>query len=186
MRRKKRYVPHKQPQAPKREHRINQEIQALEVRLVLPDEEVNVLSINEALKVAQELGMDLVEVSPNAVPPVCKLMNYGKFQYQKAKQDRLQKSKQKKTELKSIRISLRIERHDMEVKAKKIAEFIEDGNKVKVDILLRGRENQFKDLAKSKILKFVEVIREFYPDFKEESPLETAPRGFNITLVKLK
>jgi translation initiation factor IF-3 len=119
---------------------------------------MGVLSLMEALKTARERGLDLVEVSPQATPPVCKITDFGAMKFRQQKLERKQKARQKKVDVKGIRISLNIGDHDRDIKAKRSAEFLEEGHKVKIEIILRGRERQFKDLAISQIDKFQSAI----------------------------
>ena len=103
---------------------------------------------------AHEAGLDLVEVGPTANPPVCKIADYGALKFRQQKQERKQKAKQKKVDVKGIRISLNIGEHDLQIKANRAKQFFEEGHKVKIEIILRGRERQFKDLAIEKISQF--------------------------------
>lgn len=123
--------------------------------------------------------MDLVEVSPKAAPPVCKISDYGKFQYQKNKQDRVSKTKQKKVETKGIRIGVRTDKHDLSFKKKQAEKFLSKGNKVKIDIVLRGREKAHQDLARKNITEFIASI-EVTHRFEEE--IKRFPGGFNATI----
>ena len=119
---------------------------------------MGVMTLTEALKTARERGMDLVEVSPQAQPPVCKITDFGAMKFRQQKLERKQKARQKKVDVKGIRISLNIGEHDRDIKAKRSAEFLEEGHKVKIEIILRGRERQFKDLAISQIAAFQKAI----------------------------
>lgn len=109
---------------------------------------------------AQEKGYDLVEISPKAVPPVAKFLNFGQFKYELRKKEQQEKSKQKKTEVKGIRLSLRIGKGDLELKASQAKKFLEEGNKIKIEMILRGRENAHSDLAKKIIGNFLENLEE--------------------------
>lgn len=121
--------------------RINEMIRIREVRLIDDQgEQAGVMPTSEALSMAQERGLDLVEVSPNANPPVCKLMDYGKYKFEMDKKNRETKRKQKQTQLKEIRMQPKIEPHDLQFKTKHVKDFLEEGNKVKVTIRFRGRE----------------------------------------------
>lgn len=143
-------------------------------------EQLGVVTIQQALDIARERGLDVIEVGPKAKPPVCKLMNYGKYLYRKAKEDRLQKAKQKKIEVKSMRISVRTGDHDLAFKAKKVKEFLEDGDKVKIEIVLRGREKQHFDLAKEKLMKFLGELGEV----KFEQEIKRVPQGLIVVVGK--
>ncbi len=172
-----------QQKAPvKHAHRINQEITSEEVRLVTRDgETLGIVPLGEALLKAQEQGLDLVEMAPQAKPPVCKLMNYGKFLYMQSKQQRLHKAKQKKVELKALRLSLKIEKHDLETKLKQANKFLDQGHKVKIDMRLRGREKAFRDQARERMQELVDM---FGQDVKADQQLKSTPQGFTVTLAK--
>lgn len=109
---------------------------------------------------AREKGLDLVEVYPNAQPPVCKIMNYGSYQFTQAKKERKQKAKQKKIEVKGIRISLNIASHDMEMRKNQALKFFQKGDKVKLEMILRGRERNFVARAKSIMEEFAKSLGE--------------------------
>lgn len=141
------------------EHRINGRITAREVRLI--DAEGNQLGIcskYDALNQAEDLKLDLVEISPNASPPVCKIMNYGKFLYEKKKKDKINKQNSKASELKEITIRPAIEDNDLQVKLKHARKFLEDGDKVKVVLKLKGREARHSDANLEVLKKFVESL----------------------------
>lgn len=121
--------------------RVNEQIRAKEIRVILEDgETLGLMSSREALEIANEKGLDLVEVSPNAKPPVCKIMNYSKYRYDKAKKEKENKKKQKNVVIKEIRIKPHIDTNDMETKKKQITKFLEKENKVKISLKLSGRE----------------------------------------------
>ena len=168
----------------KNTHKINQEINAPEIRLIIENGEIpQIVSIQKALEIAQEKELDLVEISPNATPPVCKLMNYGKYLYTQSKQQRLHKAKQKKVELKTLRFSLKIEKHDLETKVKKAVVFLDQGHKVKFDLTLRGREKAFVSQAFDKMNFF---LTHFPEDVKQDQPLKRTPQGLTVTLSRVK
>ncbi len=129
---------------------------------------VGVMPTSEALKLALESQVDLVEISPNAKPPVVKLLDYDKYRYQQEKIAQQSKKKVKKVSVKGIRLSVRIGTHDLEFKAKKSNEFITEGNKVKVDVVMRGREQAHPQLAFDLINKFLTLIT--VPYTKETGP----------------
>lgn len=143
-----------------KEFKINEKIQS-EALMIIDDDGNNlgVLKKHQALAMAEEQGLDLVEVSPKTVPPIAKLMDYGSFKYQKEKQEKKQKSKQKAVETKTIKISLRIGEHDLEFRVNQAVNFLADGDRVKIEMQLRGRENQHSDLAKETIETMAEKIR---------------------------
>jgi translation initiation factor IF-3 len=137
-----------------RETRVNERIRAREVRLI--DEEgqmVGVMTSSQALAMARERGLDLVEVSPMAVPPVCKLMDYGRFKYEQSKKENEARKHQKVSELKEIRLSPRTDDHDLFVKVRKIEEFLGEGDKVKVGVRFRGRELAHPELGRQLLEK---------------------------------
>lgn len=112
----------------------------------------------KALTLALERGYDLVEVGPKANPPVAKILNFGQFQYEQGKMQRKQKAHQKKNETKGLRLSLKIGQHDIDVRVKQAREFMEEGNKVKIEIMLRGREMQHADLARGVLNDFINQL----------------------------
>ncbi len=121
--------------------RVNQKIRAREVRVISADgQQLGVMPTSQALGLAQQSGMDLVEVAPNAVPPVCKVVEYGKFKYEQEKREREARKHQHADKLKEIKLRLNIDDHDYETKLKHMREFLEDGMKVKVSLFFRGRE----------------------------------------------
>jgi translation initiation factor IF-3 len=128
--------------------RINEQIRAREVRLIREEgEHQGVMSVSEAIELAREAGLDLVEVAPQAVPPVVKILNYGKYRFEAEKRLRDSKKKQKLLKLKEIRMQPKIDDHDLDFKSKHIKEFLTDGNKVKVTIRFRGRELAHTELG---------------------------------------
>ena len=127
--------------------RVNEQIRVREVRLIREEGEQGVMSVSEALELARDAGLDLVEVAPQAVPPVVKILNYGKFRFENEKRLRDSKKKQKLLKLKEIRMQPKIDDHDLAFKSKHIKEFLTDGNKVKVTIRFRGRELAHTELG---------------------------------------
>jgi translation initiation factor IF-3 len=139
--------------------RVNHQIKAPTVRVISEEgKQIGVMKLSEALTLANEHGLDLVEVSPLANPPVCKLIDIAKFRYQQKKMEQQQKKNAKKVELKTIWISMRISEHDMQIKAKKVSEFLTEGNVVKVELRMRGREQAFGDLGRQNLLKFTALV----------------------------
>lgn len=110
-------------------------------------EQLGILSRNDALKAAEDAGLDLVEISPSASPPVAKIIDWGKYQYQKMKEQQRNRKNAKISELKQIRLGLKIGQHDLDIKLKKVREFLEDGDKVRIQIFYRGRENAHQELG---------------------------------------
>jgi translation initiation factor IF-3 len=150
-----RFIPKKEA-----EHRINHFIKVPEVRLVGDNVEVGVYATQDAMAIAKEQGLDLVEISPNAAPPVCKIIEYSKFLYDKKKKDKEQKAKQKTSELKEIRFTPGTDDHDFDFKSKHAEKFLADGNKVKAYVQFKGRAIQFKDRGELLLLKFAERLAE--------------------------
>lgn len=112
----------------------------------------------EALKLAKSRDLDLVEVAPNARPPVCKILDYGQMKYQKAKEEQKQRKKQKKVEVKGVRISMRISENDLNFKVNQAQKFLDKGNKVRVELRMRGREKAHMNLGRDLLLKFAEKL----------------------------
>ena len=133
----------------------------------------------EALKIAREKELDLVEVSPKAVPPVCRILDFGKFQYQKSKEERQNKAKQKSFDVKGIRIGARTDEHDLEFKKNQAEKFLKKGHKIKLEIVLRGREKAYQDLARRNLEDFTRTIS---LPFKVEQPIKRFPGGFNMII----
>src|SRR5436190_9552349 len=140
------------------EHRINHFIRAAQVRLVEDNVKVGVYPTNEALKMAQEKALDLVEISPNADPPVCKIIDYNKFLYDKKKKEKEMKANAKVSEVKEIRFTPNTDEHDFNFKAKHAENFLKDGNKVKAYVQFKGRAIQFQDRGQLLLLKFAERL----------------------------
>lgn len=148
---------------------------------------LGVMPTADALAKAQEMEMDLVEVSPKAQPPVAKIADYGKMKYKVEKLASKQKAKQKKTEVKDIRLSLRISPHDLEMRYAQGLKFLQKGNKLKVEIILRGREKQLKDKAREIMNNFTQRLEgEDSIELAVEQPLTRQANGFNMTLANKK
>ena len=159
---------------------INEEIRDAEVRVI--DETgtmLGILPIEEALRLAEERNLDLVNVSPNANPPVCKILDYGKYRYEVQKREKDAKKRQKVTEVKEVRLSTFIEEHDIQVKAKAASKFLQEGNRVKVSLRLRGRERDYANHA-------IEVMNDFAESLAEICIVDKKPkfegRGINMFL----
>ena len=145
-----------------KEMQINEQIRDREVRVITADgEQLGIMSAKEALKKAEEKNLDLVKIAPNAKPPVCKIMDYGKYRFEQAKREKEARKNQKVVEIKEIRLSLNIDTHDFETKAKHAEKFLKAGNKVKVSIRFRGREMAHPELGLASMEKFAEACREF-------------------------
>ena len=147
---------------PKREEagvRINRDIRAREVRLIDPEgQQAGIVSIEEALRSAEENGLDLVEVAPNSTPPVCRIMDYGKYRYQQAKKTKDAKKKQTVIHVKEVKLRPKTEEHDIQYKTANIKRFLTEGNRVKVTIQFRGREIAHPDMARRVIDRVMEGI----------------------------
>ncbi len=139
--------------------------------------------IEDALNRASERGQDLVEIAPQANPPVCKIINYGKFKYEQQKRDKLQKKNQVVSVLKEIRLHPNTDVHDFEFKAKHAINFLEEGNKVKVSVMFKGREMAYQEQGEELLARFVEKVEDIA---KIESPLKMEGRNMNLILVPLK
>jgi translation initiation factor IF-3 len=150
-----RFVPRKEA-----EHRINHFIRVPQVRLVGDNVEVGVYPTSEALKMAQDQQLDLVEISPQADPPVCKIIDYNKFLYDKKKKEKEMKAKSKVSEVKEIRFTPNTDDHDFDFKAKHAESFLKDGNKVKAYVQFKGRAIQFQDRGQLLLLKFADRLKE--------------------------
>src|SRR6201989_1730695 len=142
------------------EHRTNNMIRVPQGGLVGDNIEVGVYSIQEALKMAQEQQLDLVEISPNADPPVCKIIDYNKFLYDKKKKEKEMKANAKVSEIKEIRFTPNTDEHDFNFKAKHAENFLKEGNKVKAYVQFKGRAIQFQDRGQLLLLKFAERLNE--------------------------
>jgi translation initiation factor IF-3 len=135
-------------------------IRVPQVRLVGDNIEVGVYSTQEALKMAQEQALDLVEISPNADPPVCKIIDYNKFLYEKKRKEKEMKAKSKASEVKEIRFTPNTDDHDFDFKAKHAEKFLKEGNKVKAYVQFKGRAIQFKERGELLLLKFAERLND--------------------------
>src|SRR5579883_1002747 len=143
-----------------RETRVNERIRAREVRLIDENGEmIGVMPPARALDIARERNLDLVEVSPNAIPPVCKLMDYGRFKYEQAKKENEARKNQKTITLKEIRIHPRTHEHDVEVKTRKIREFLADGDKVRVSVQFRGPDMRHPDIGRKLLDGIAEELK---------------------------
>ncbi len=165
--------------------RINNQIDSEEVRVIGPGgENLGVMKTSEALERAKSLEFDLIELVSSATPPVVKIMDYGKWQYEEQKKVRKAMSKVKETEIRGVRVNLGTGEHDLQMKAKKISEFLKDGDRVKIDMVLRGREKylepSFLNERMSRILKFVTE------EYKVAQEPKKGPRGINIIIEKKK
>jgi translation initiation factor IF-3 len=142
------------------EHRTNNMIRVPQVRLVGENVTVGVYPTTEALKMAQDQALDLVEISPNADPPVCKIIDYNKFLYEKKRKEKEMKAKSKASEVKEIRFTPNTDDHDFDFKAKHAEKFLKDGDKVKAYVQFKGRAIQFRERGELLLLKFAERLNE--------------------------
>ncbi len=161
----------------------NNRIRSREIRLI--DEKGNqlgVFDLRDALRKSREAGLDLIQVTEKVDPPVCKIMEYGKYAYQQGKKDK--KPHQKSGELKNIRLTFAISEHDMETRAKTSLKFLDKGQKVRIEMRLRGREKALGNFAKEKIDKFLKIVRTKTP-IKIERELRRQPRGLTMIIAKI-
>lgn len=163
----------------KDQNRINGDIRAKEVRVISASgERLGIMSPQEALRLAEEAELDLVEIAPNAVPPVCKIMDYGKYRFEQIKREKENRKNQKVTEIKEIGLSVTIDVGDLNVKAKQAMKFLDAGNKVKVSIRLRGRQMVHSSLG-------VDVMKRFYSMLEDKAVIDKQPtqEGRNIIMM---
>ena len=164
--------------------RLNHQIKAPTLRVISEEgEQIGVMKTSEALELAMQHGLDLVEVSPVANPPVAKLIDFAKYKYQQKKLEQQQKKKAKKTEVKTIWLSMRISEHDMEIKANKAGEFLSEGDLVKIELRMRGREQAFGDLGRQNLQKFLTYIKQ---PFRLEVPVKRMGGTFSVTVAPSK
>ncbi|MBI3273999.1 MAG: translation initiation factor IF-3 [Candidatus Colwellbacteria bacterium] len=142
---------------------------------------LGILEISEALRIAGERGFELIEIAPTARPPVCKIMDSGKFKYEHERRERQQSKKIKKIEVKGIRFGITTGKHDLELRAKQIQNFLEEGNKVKIEMKLRGRE---KSLTEFVFKKFNEFLKSISVEFVLEAPPRRFPGGIAAVISK--
>ncbi len=161
--------------------RTNEQITASEVRVISSSgKQLGIISIREALNHAEDEGYDLVEVSPDAKPPVCKIIDYGKLKYKEQKSKKEAKKKQKTIEVKEIKMRPGINKHDYEVKVRALSKFIEGGNKVKISMRFRGREMEHQNIGRDLLNKLTEQVSEYA---KVEVPPKSEGRQIMMILV---
>lgn len=155
------------------------------MRVIGPEaENFGVLSLSDALAKAQELGLDLIEISPNANPPVAKIMEYGKFQYEEQKKRREIKAKSHTTETKSVQVKIGTGENDMHLKAKKAAEWLQEGHRVKVDLFLWGRYKYMEfNFLKERLERFLKLIP---ADYRLSDPIAKSPKGLACVIERAK
>jgi translation initiation factor IF-3 len=149
------------PRRPENPHKINEYIRATSVRLVGDNVDVEVYSLEDARKIAKDQGLDLVEISPKADPPVCKVIDYKKFLYDQKKKQKEIKNKAQKVVIKEIRFGPNTEEHDLEFKLKHAIKFLQDGSKLKAYVFFKGRSIVFKDRGEILLLKFAQELEEY-------------------------
>ncbi|WP_073253541.1 translation initiation factor IF-3 [Caldanaerovirga acetigignens] len=162
-----------------KELEVNYEIKAREVRVIDVDgKQLGIMPLKEALRLAQERQLDLVKVAPQAKPPVCKIMDYGKYKYEQSKREKEARKNQKVISVKEIRMSPNIEEHDFQVRVKSALRFLDDGNKVKVTVRFRGREITHTQLGEDVLKRLAESV-------KEKAVIEKPPviEGRNMVMI---
>jgi len=160
--------------------KANEQIRVPQVRVI--DEtgiNLGILNTQDAIKIAKDKGLDLVEISTKTEPPICKIINYGKYKYIQEKKEKKQQSHQKKTEIKGIRIGLTTSPHDLEIRAHQIEKFFKEGHKIRIEMKLRGREKAHGDLAKEKLESFLTTIA---GGVKREEEIKRSPQGMSVTI----
>ena len=168
-------------QAEKERVRMNEGIRAREVRVIGPEgQNVGVLPIAEAIQKAREAGLDLIEISPNAVPPVCKITDYGKFKYEQKKKEKDVKSKAHVTETKVTQVKIGTSERDMHIKASKAAVWLREGHRVKVDLFLWGRYKYMEfNFLKERLERFLALIPESY---RTAEDIQKSPKGLSVVI----
>lgn len=158
---------------------INEEIRDHEVRLIGPDgEQLGVMPTRQAMDIAEEKELDLVKIAPTAKPPVCKLMDYGKFRYEQSKRDKEARKNQKVITVKEVRLSPTIEEHDTQVRVRDCIKFLQDGNKIKVSIRFRGRMVTHSDIG-------LQVMNSFFDQVKDYAVMDRAPATEGRTMTMM-
>jgi translation initiation factor IF-3 len=158
---------------------VNEEIREREIRVIADDgEALGVIATKEALRIAEEKELDLVMISPGAKPPVCKIMDYGKYIYEQSKKDKEAKKKQKVINLKEIRVSPKIEEHDVLIKSNNARKFLEEGDKVKITVRFRGREAEYSHVGRK-------ILDNFYSRLEDLCVIEKAAKleGRNMIMI---
>lgn len=159
--------------------RVNEEIRVREARVIDSNgQQLGIIPVREGMRVAAEQGLDLVEVAPQAKPPVCRIMDYGKYKYEQSKKERDARKKQRVINVKEVKIRPRIEEHDFQVKVRNARRFLTDGDKVKVTLMFRGREITHAALGHDLFMKF-------YKELEEQASMEKEPKveGRNMIMV---
>lgn len=164
--------------------RINQYIRAKELRVIgIEGENLGVISTKDALAIAEEANLDLIEISPMAVPPVAKIMDYGKYQYELKKKAKEVKAKSHVTETKSVQVKIGTGENDLNLKAKRTAEWLADGHRVKIDLFLWGRYKYMEEgFLKERLDRFLKIIP---TEYKVADEVKRSPKGFTTTLERV-
>jgi len=163
---------------------VNDEITAPQVRVIGPDgQQIGIMVTKSAIELADEKGLDLVEIAPQAQPPVCKIIDFGKYQYEQQKKEKLQKKKQHVTVLKEIRLHPNTDTHDFDFKARHAENFIKDGNKVKVSVIFKGRELAYTEHGRKLLEKFIEKLEDVA---RVENEIKFEGRTMHTILAPLK
>jgi len=164
--------------------RINHQIRVPELRVVTDDgQNLGVMSITDALRKAQEMGLDLIEISPNAIPPVAKIMDYGKFQYTEKKKLKDSKSKIQNVEVKSIQVKIGTDEHDLELKAKKASEWLKEGHRVKLNLFLTGRAKYLNNnFLQERLERMLKLVTE---EYKIAETPQRGPKGLTTVIERL-
>jgi len=162
---------------------VNHQIRANELRVIgSKGENLGVIGLSEALQKAEEVGLDLIEISPNATPPVAKISDFGKFQYEENKKQKQAKSKAHSVEIKTVQVKLGTGDHDLSLKAKKTSEWLSEGNRVKVDLFLPGRAKYLDEkFLKERIERMLKLIT---TNYKVASPPVKSPKGMTVIIEK--
>lgn len=165
--------------------RKNNQIRSKELRVIDVEEgNLGILSLEEALKKAQERGLDLIEISPKAKPPVAKIMDFGKYQYEEAKKAKKAKQSGSATETKSVQVKIGTGDHDLQLKAKRASKWLKEGHRVKCELFLRGRSKYMnKDFLHSRLERFLHFITE---EHKIAEPIKKSPRGIALVIERSK
>lgn len=161
--------------------RINHAIRAKELRVIgAKGENLGVISVTEALKAAEEANVDLIEISPTAKPPVAKIMDYGKYQYEQKKRAKEVKAKSHVTETKGVQVKIGTGDHDLNMKAKRVAEWLQEGHRVKIDLFLWGRYKYMEPaFLKERLERFLKIVP---AEYKIADEIKKSPKGFTTTL----
>ncbi|MFA5934435.1 MAG: translation initiation factor IF-3 [Candidatus Paceibacterota bacterium] len=164
--------------------RINHQIRVAELRVITDDgQNLGVMSTSDALKKAQEMGLDLIEISPNAIPPVAKIMDYGKFQYTEKKKLKDSKSKIQNIEVKSIQVKIGTDDHDLELKAKKASEWLKEGHRVKLNLFLTGRAKYLNNnFLQERLERMFKLVTE---EYKIAEAPQRGPKGLTTVIERL-